>query len=43
MVFGTLLRLLVAASTTLALTLLPYPHMMAWNEIKSAFSPLGPG
>lgn len=22
-------------------TLLPYPHMMAWNEIKSAFSPLG--
>lgn len=22
-------------------TLLPHPHMMAWNEIKSAFSPLG--
>ncbi len=22
-------------------TLLPYPQMMAWNEIKSAFSPLG--
>ena len=24
-------------------TLLPYPQMMAWNEIKSAFSPLGFG